>query len=155
MRSRTNPAEAAFQPNRERVRGGIDLQLASPGHPWSCSEPNGETGRWNIAVESQVGGEGKGCRVRQHPFFSSSALTRLERIRDSEGGEWMRTRMRVIATFSFLLMILPTSMALANHDGTSALVGGFEIDGNMAFDSLPTATRDWGNAAPLVVKDDY
>lgn len=67
----------------------------------------------------------------------------------------MRIRKRAIATFVFLLTILPAQLALASHDGTTAIVGGFEIDGNMAFDSLPTATRDWGNAAPVAVKDDY
>src|ERR1041384_281218 len=66
----------------------------------------------------------------------------------------MTIRKRVITTFTMLLVILPSMGGIARA-AIPAIVGGFEIDGNMAFDSLPTATKDWSNASPIVIGDSY
>lgn len=68
----------------------------------------------------------------------------------------MTMQKRMIATLSLMLAILPSmsGLAFANHAGPPVIIGGFEVDGDMDFDALPTATADWANNG-IVPKDDY
>jgi uncharacterized repeat protein (TIGR01451 family) len=81
----------------------------------------------------------------------------------------MTMRKRAIASLLLVLAILPSmgGLAFANHSGAPVIIGGFEVDGNMA-DDLPGATVDWannhaalqgdyfdGDAVPTIVDDIY
>src|SRR5687767_9814227 len=50
------------------------------------------------------------------------------------------------AAFVTMLVLLTSTSAIANHfAGSGGILGGFEIDGNLAFDAKPNATMDWEN----------
>jgi LPXTG-motif cell wall-anchored protein len=55
---------------------------------------------------------------------------------------------------AFVLVAAFANLALAAHDISGGLVGGFEIDGNYAYDSTPDATYDWNTVSGVVRVDD-
>ncbi len=67
----------------------------------------------------------------------------------------MTMRNRVIFTFSLMIAILPglSGVSFANHSGGTVVIGGFEVDGNMADD--PTTGIDWANNDAVIQNDYY
>src|SRR5688500_13972181 len=66
----------------------------------------------------------------------------------------MTMRKRAISTITLMLAILPSlsGLAFADHAGAPVVLGGFEIDGNMADAAI--AGIDWANN-DAAQKDDY
>src|SRR5688572_11616288 len=66
----------------------------------------------------------------------------------------MTMRKRAIATLTMMLAILPnlSGLSFADHAGAPVIIGGFEIDGNMADDLI--SGIDWANNN-AAQKDDY